>query len=211
MAMLLYERGLFDLDAPVCAIVPEFLTDVAKDPRRQNVTLRMLLAHSSGLPAYEKLFLNATTRDELLRAAFTMPLTTDPGSVRRLQRYRIYHPRHRSRTSCRRIPRPLLSARNLRPARDDEHNLQSSGRTRRGRIPPTADERPCGAGTLAGEMPKSPTQSSASQQVMRSAWRGRIIQGQVQDENAARPRRSSRACRSLLHRLRPRQICPLHA
>jgi serine-type D-Ala-D-Ala carboxypeptidase len=80
MAMLLYERGLLDLDAPVAAIVPEFISDAEKDSRRRDVTLRMLLAHSSGLPAYEKLFLKARTRDELLPAAFTMRLTADPGT-----------------------------------------------------------------------------------------------------------------------------------
>jgi len=80
MAMLLYERGLLDLETPVCAIVPEFVSDAEKDPRRRDVTLRMLLAHSSGLPAYEKLFLKARTREELLHAAFTMPLSADPGS-----------------------------------------------------------------------------------------------------------------------------------
>jgi CubicO group peptidase (beta-lactamase class C family) len=83
MAMRLYERGLLDLDAGVAAIVPEFISvaePAGKDPRRRNVTLRMLLAHSSGLPAHEKLFLKATTRDELLRAVFAMPLSADPGS-----------------------------------------------------------------------------------------------------------------------------------
>ena len=80
MAMLLYERGLLDLDAPVGAVVPEFISDAGKDPRRRDVTLRMLLAHSSGLPAYEKLFLKTPTHDELLHAAFTTPLTADPGT-----------------------------------------------------------------------------------------------------------------------------------
>jgi len=80
MAMLLYERGLLDLDAPVAGIVPEFLMDKEKDARRRDIALHMLLAHSSGLPAYEKLFLKARTRDELLRAAFTTPLSTNPGS-----------------------------------------------------------------------------------------------------------------------------------
>ena len=75
MAMLLYERGLLDLDAPVSAIVPEFIQDAAKDPRRQEVTVRMLLCHSSGLPAYEKLYLKASARAELLHAAFTTPLS----------------------------------------------------------------------------------------------------------------------------------------
>ena len=77
MAMILYERGLLDLEAPVTVVVPEFAEGLDGDgdgTRRREVTLRMLLAHSSGLPAYEKLFLRATTRDELLHAAFTTPL-----------------------------------------------------------------------------------------------------------------------------------------
>jgi len=77
MAMILYERGLLDLDLPVAAVVGEF---AGEDPRRDAVTLRMLLAHSSGLPAYEKLFLRAKTRDELRSAAFATPLVDDPGA-----------------------------------------------------------------------------------------------------------------------------------
>jgi len=77
MAMILYERGLLDLDMPVASVVPEFKTD---DPRRQQITIRMLLAHSSGLPAYEKLFLKAADRDQLFSAACTIPLAADPGS-----------------------------------------------------------------------------------------------------------------------------------
>jgi len=77
MAMILYERGLLDLDLPVVAVVAEF---AGEDPRRDAVTLRMLLAHSSGLPAYEKLFLRAKTRDELLSAAFATPLAANPGA-----------------------------------------------------------------------------------------------------------------------------------
>ena len=81
MAMILYERGLLDLEAPVTAIVPEFANPLDNDdPRRREVTVRMLLAHSSGLPAYEKLFLLAQTREQLLQAAFTAPLTDAPGA-----------------------------------------------------------------------------------------------------------------------------------
>ncbi len=80
MAMLLYERGLLDLEAPVAAIVPEFTHDAEKDPRRHEVALRLLLAHSSGLPAYEKLFLKARTREELLHAVVTMPLAANPAT-----------------------------------------------------------------------------------------------------------------------------------
>ena len=77
VAMILYERGLLDLDLPVTSVVAEF---AAEDPRRDAVTLRMLLAHSSGLPAYEKLFLRAKTKDELLSAAFATQLAANPGS-----------------------------------------------------------------------------------------------------------------------------------
>src|SRR5580658_129758 len=81
MAMILYERGMLELDTPIIAIIPEFSESTeAPDPRRREVTFRMLLAHSSGLPAYEKLFLKARTRDELLHAAFITPLAADPGA-----------------------------------------------------------------------------------------------------------------------------------
>lgn len=77
MAMILYQRGLLDLEAPVAAILPEF---AGTDPRRQEITFHQLLAHSSGLPAYEKLFLQAHSRDELLQAAFATALTNEPGT-----------------------------------------------------------------------------------------------------------------------------------
>src|ERR1700686_1958163 len=54
MAMILYERGLLDLEMPIVGVVPEF---AGKDERRGEITYAQLLAHSSGLPAYEKLFL----------------------------------------------------------------------------------------------------------------------------------------------------------
>jgi CubicO group peptidase (beta-lactamase class C family) len=75
VAMLLYERGQLDLDSPVSSLLPEFAGD---DPRRDQVTVRMLLAHSSGLPAYERLFERARTREELVHAAMTTPLAADP-------------------------------------------------------------------------------------------------------------------------------------
>ena len=80
MAMILYERGLLDLEAPVTAVVPEFADPSDHDDERRQVTLRLLLAHSSGLAAYEKLFLRAPTRETLLRAAFSTPLTAAPAT-----------------------------------------------------------------------------------------------------------------------------------
>ena len=81
VAMLLYERGTLSLDEPVAQTLPEFLSLAPKHQRawREAVTVRMLLAHSSGLPAYERLFEFATTRDDLVRAAMTTHLAAAPG------------------------------------------------------------------------------------------------------------------------------------
>jgi len=75
MAMILYERGLLDLEAPVVGILPEFASD---DSRRAQVTFCTLLTHSSGLPAYEKLFLRSSTQETLLAEAFKVPLKYSP-------------------------------------------------------------------------------------------------------------------------------------
>ena len=77
MAMILYQRGLLDIEAPVVAVVPEFSSD---DLRRREISFHILLAHASGLPAYEKLFLRAATREQLLDAAFKVPLKAAPGT-----------------------------------------------------------------------------------------------------------------------------------
>lgn len=76
MAMLLYERGVLELEAPVASLLPEF----GDDGDRKAVIVRMLLAHSSGLPAYIKLFETARNRDELLRSAYATPLSHPPGT-----------------------------------------------------------------------------------------------------------------------------------
>ena len=76
MAMILYEHGLLDLDTPVQWIIREFRSD---DPRREEVTVRTLLAHTSGLPGYVRLFEQAQTREALLATAYRMPLETAPG------------------------------------------------------------------------------------------------------------------------------------
>jgi CubicO group peptidase (beta-lactamase class C family) len=75
--MILYERGALGLEARVAEVLPEFAGD---DTCRSRVTFRMLLAHSSGLPAYVKLFETAGNRVELLAHAFQVPLACDPGS-----------------------------------------------------------------------------------------------------------------------------------
>ena len=154
MAMILYERGLLDLEMPVVGILPEFQSE---DSRRKEITLRQLMAHSSGLPAYERLFLRTKSRDELLRQAFLVPLKHDPGAraeysdvgfillgvaleriagepLDRFCQREIFGPLGMSYTS---------------------YNPPASSRSK---IPPTADDK---------------------------TFRQRIIQGEVQDENAS--------------------------
>ena len=82
MAMLLYERGLLHLDSKVAHILPEFvsLASPSQERERAAVTIRMLLAHSSGLPAYIKLFESTKTREELVRAVTTTPLAAPLGT-----------------------------------------------------------------------------------------------------------------------------------
>ena len=75
--MVLYDRGQFKLEQPLVELLPSFALG---DSRRYQVTLRMLLAHSSGLPAYVRLFQTAQNKDELLRQALQVPLTATPGT-----------------------------------------------------------------------------------------------------------------------------------
>jgi CubicO group peptidase (beta-lactamase class C family) len=90
MAMLLFERGKLSLDAKLADLLPGFVTAsaVASDAStessdqqlawRQAVTIRMLLSHSSGLPAHRKLYLNAQGREAILAAALNVPLEHPP-------------------------------------------------------------------------------------------------------------------------------------
>ncbi len=170
MAMILYERGLLKLDAPVAGTVPEILEVPTADPRRREITFRMLLAHSSGLPAYERLFLKATSRTDLLKAAFTTPLVADPGThaeysdigfiilgvaLERIAGEAL------DRFSQREVFGPLAMT---RTSFNPPAGL-------RGQIPPTADE----------TSPAAITEDKST----RSTFRNRIIQGEVQDENAS--------------------------
>jgi serine-type D-Ala-D-Ala carboxypeptidase len=184
MAMILYDRGLLELDAPVAGIVPEFAADSAgnSDPRRRDVTFRMLLAHSSGLPAYAKLFLKARSREDLLRAAFTMPLSADPGTRAEYSDIGFIV----LGTALERIaqePLDVFCQREIFGPLAMTHTTFNPAPELQAKIPPTADERldPCGAGAPARETQTPSPMPPAS---TRSTLRNRIIQGEVQDENA---------------------------
>jgi serine-type D-Ala-D-Ala carboxypeptidase len=178
MAMILYERGLLDLEAPITAIVPEFTGD---DSRHRDVTLRMLLAHASGLPAYEKLFLRAKTRDDLLAAAFSTDLTADPGTRAEYSDLGFII----LGVALERLadePLDTFCQREIFGPLGMSHTTFNPSKAWKDKIIPTVDEceiNECGAGAPARE-PLIPSAKPAS-----GTLRGRIIQGEVQDENAS--------------------------
>ena len=158
MTMLLYERGLLDLNAPVFELLPEFVSNLTSNQsnERRRVTTRMLLAHSSGLPAYLKLFETTRTREELFGAACATPLVAPPGTKadysdigfillgRTLERLA----RESLDTFCR---REIFSPLNM------QQTMFNPPQGLRVTIPPTEDDR---------------------------TFRLRIIEGEVNDENA---------------------------
>jgi len=72
--MLLVDQGKLALDAPVQSYVPAF-----RGPGKDRVTVRHLLTHSSGLPAWRPLYREAPTRAAALALVDTTPLVTRPG------------------------------------------------------------------------------------------------------------------------------------
>ena len=80
MAMLLYQRGQLSLDQSVAELLPGFGQGESIGGPRHQVTLRMMLAHTSGLAGYVRLFESARNRDELFDACLRLPLEAAPGS-----------------------------------------------------------------------------------------------------------------------------------
>lgn len=83
--MLLYERGLLDLDAPVQNYLPDF---VGKD--KEKITLRHLLTHTSGLIAFRRYFIDyhnpqdivaAILKEELSYPTATQTIYSDLGVI----------------------------------------------------------------------------------------------------------------------------------
>ena len=77
--MLAVEEGKLAVDSPVVRYVPGFGAD-ATQPVRRTVTLRHLLTHSSGLPAFRLLYKETATRAEALALTDTTRLDTLPGA-----------------------------------------------------------------------------------------------------------------------------------
>ncbi len=154
MAMVLYERGLLDLEMPVVGVLPEFQSG---DSRRREITFRQLMAHSSGLPAYERLFLRANSKDELLHQAFSVPLKHNPEARAEYSDVGFIL----LGVALERIagePLDRWCQREIFGPLGMPHTSYNPPALSRSKIPPTADDR---------------------------TFRKRIIQGEVQDENAS--------------------------
>jgi CubicO group peptidase (beta-lactamase class C family) len=93
--MMLYDKGLLDLDAPVARYLPEWLaaagctTDdivvLFKDAHcdesaKAKVTVRQLLTHSAGLQAWGAVFNVAHGREQYIRRIASLPLEYAPGT-----------------------------------------------------------------------------------------------------------------------------------
>ncbi len=79
VAAMLVESGQLELDAPVSRFLPEW----ACGPRpawRAQVSVRHLLAHASGLPAYREYFRTAGHQKSVLAQALAEHLEARPGS-----------------------------------------------------------------------------------------------------------------------------------
>jgi serine-type D-Ala-D-Ala carboxypeptidase len=156
VAMLLYQRGLLDLETPLGELLPGFVVGCAPDGRAREVTLRHLLAHSSGLPGYADFFRNAATPAVLFRACLELPLEaepgaraeySDPGFILLGKALEVYTREYLATWARREVFEPLgLTATGFCPALE----LRPS-------IPPTEED---------------------------TTFRHRRIQGEVQDENA---------------------------
>jgi len=72
--MTLIADGAFSLDDLVVDYVPEF-----SGGEKDQVTIRHLLTHTSGLPAFERLFEQTETPQELLARVFAAELEASPG------------------------------------------------------------------------------------------------------------------------------------
>jgi CubicO group peptidase (beta-lactamase class C family) len=76
--MMLVGEGKLDLDAPVQRYVPAFR---GGGPNKERVTIRHLLTHSSGLPAWRPLYIETTTRATAFALADTTALLRQPGDT----------------------------------------------------------------------------------------------------------------------------------
>ncbi len=149
--MLAVSEGRLELDAPVARYVPAFA-----GPGKEQVTVRNLLTHSSGLPAHRRLWELTRDRDSALVVVNSTPLETSPGT-RMVYSDLGAMVLTEALESAYRLPLDsLLAARVFGPLRMPSTRF----------LPPSS--------WLPGIAPTE-----------RDPWRGRVLRGEVHDENAA--------------------------
>ncbi|GAA0469677.1 serine hydrolase [Alkalibacillus silvisoli] len=74
-AMTLYDKGYFDLDDPVAKYIPEFSVN-----EKDEVTIRQLMTHTSGFPAWIPLHSQGENREERMQIVYEHELTSEPGT-----------------------------------------------------------------------------------------------------------------------------------
>jgi beta-glucosidase-like glycosyl hydrolase/CubicO group peptidase (beta-lactamase class C family) len=74
-AMLLVDAGLLELDQRVVDYLPEFT-----GPLKEDVLVRHLLLHTSGLPAWVPLYAETASADEAVQRVLSSPLESAPGT-----------------------------------------------------------------------------------------------------------------------------------
>ena len=155
--MLGIEEHRFALDDSVGRLLPAFVATTTDRWTRDGVTLRHLLTHSSGLPAWRALYQETTTRAEAFALADSTPLDKVPGTrfvysdLGAIVLTQIVEQHFGERLDS------LLARRIFGPL----------GMTDTRYLPP------------ADWLPRiAPTEADP--------WRGRVLHGEVHDENAAR-------------------------
>jgi CubicO group peptidase (beta-lactamase class C family) len=154
--MLAVDEGRLVVDSPIVRYVPMFGAEPTQ-PERRTVTLRHLLTHTSGLPAWRALYQETSTRDEAFALADTTRLVAAPGTAYTYSDLgAIVMTQAVERVMGLRID-TLLAERVFGPLRmDDTRYLPPP--SWRPRIAPTEND----------------------------PWRGRVLRGEVHDENASR-------------------------
>ena len=72
--MRLYDEGRIGLDDTVARIIPEFANN-----GKERLTIRNLLLHNGGLPAFKRLFLTCTSPQQVLDSVYQTELVYTPG------------------------------------------------------------------------------------------------------------------------------------
>jgi CubicO group peptidase (beta-lactamase class C family) len=73
--MICYDKNLFSLDDPVSKYIPEFAQN-----GKENVTIKNLLLHNSGLPAFKRFYKDYSSVDEVINDIYNTPLSYETGS-----------------------------------------------------------------------------------------------------------------------------------